>query len=64
MRPDVVQRLHGEMVKVLRSPAVNQRSEFADSEIVASTPEEFRAFALSDTGRWATIIEATGAKAD
>lgn len=64
MRADVVQRLHGEMVKVLRSPVVNQRSEFADSEIVASTPEEFRAFALSDTGRWAKIIEATGAKAD
>jgi tripartite-type tricarboxylate transporter receptor subunit TctC len=64
MPPDVVQRLHTEMVKVLRSPAVNQRSEFADSEIVASTPEAFRAFALSDTRRWARIIEATGVKAD
>ena len=64
MRPDVVHRLHTEMVKVLRSPAVNQRSEFADSEIVASTPEEFRAFALSDGKRWAKIIEATGVKAD
>jgi tripartite-type tricarboxylate transporter receptor subunit TctC len=64
MRPDVVQRLHGEMVKVLRSPAVNQRTEFADSEIVASTPEEFRAFALADSRRWAKIIEAAGVKAN
>ena len=64
MRAEVVQRLNSEMVKVLRSPAVNQRSEFADSEIVASTPEEFRAFALSDSKRWAKIIEATGVKAD
>lgn len=64
MRADLVQRLHSEMVKVLRSPAVNQRTEFADSEIVASTPEEFRAFALSDSRRWAKIIEAAGVKAD
>jgi tripartite-type tricarboxylate transporter receptor subunit TctC len=64
MRPDVLQRLHTEMVKVLRSPAVNQRAEFADSEVVASTPEEFRAFALSDGRRWAKIIEAAGVKVD
>jgi tripartite-type tricarboxylate transporter receptor subunit TctC len=64
MSADVVQRLNSEMVKVLRSPAVNQRSEFADSEVVAGTPEEFRAFALSDSKRWANIIEATGVKAD
>jgi tripartite-type tricarboxylate transporter receptor subunit TctC len=60
MRPEVVRRLHAEMVKVLRSPDVSRRPEFADSEIVASTPEEFRAFALSDRERWRRIIEATG----
>jgi len=61
---DFIQRLNTEIVKVLRSPALNQRSEFADSEVVASTPEEFRAFALTDSKRWAKIIEATGVKAD
>jgi tripartite-type tricarboxylate transporter receptor subunit TctC len=63
LAPDVVRRLHAEMVKVLRMPEVSQRPEFADSEIVANTPEEFRAEAMADRKRWQRMIETTGVKA-
>jgi tripartite-type tricarboxylate transporter receptor subunit TctC len=59
LQDDVLRRLHAEMVKVLRNPEVAERPEFIDSEVVASSPEEFRAFALSDGGRWKKIIDAT-----
>jgi tripartite-type tricarboxylate transporter receptor subunit TctC len=64
LQPDVLRRLHAEMVKVLRSPEVAQRPEFIDSEVVASTPEEFRAFAISDGERWKRIIDKTAIKAE
>jgi len=59
LQPEVLRRLHAEMVKVLRSPELAQRPEFVDSEIVASSPEEFRALVISDRKRWKNIIDAT-----
>jgi tripartite-type tricarboxylate transporter receptor subunit TctC len=60
---EVLRRLHTEMVRVLRSPEVWQRPEFVDSEVVASAPEEFRAFVIADRKRWKQIIETTAIRA-
>ncbi|HVY07893.1 MAG TPA: tripartite tricarboxylate transporter substrate binding protein [Burkholderiales bacterium] len=58
--PDIVQRLQVEIGKVLRNPAVNSRREFADSEIIASKPEEFRAFLAAERARWIKLVKQTG----
>jgi tripartite-type tricarboxylate transporter receptor subunit TctC len=58
--PEIVQRLQGELGKILRSPAINSRREFADSEIVASKAEEFRLFLGAERLRWAKLVEVTG----
>jgi tripartite-type tricarboxylate transporter receptor subunit TctC len=60
MPPDVIQRLQSELAKILHSPAVNSRREFADSEIVASKPEEFRIFLAAERLRWAKLVKETG----
>jgi tripartite-type tricarboxylate transporter receptor subunit TctC len=58
--PDIVQRLQSELSKILRSPAINSRREFADSEIIASKPEEFRVFLAAERLRWPKLVKETG----
>lgn len=58
--PDVAQRLHAEFAKALNSPLVKARREFADSEIVASTPEAFAAFLAAERARWMKLVKDTG----
>lgn len=58
--PEIVQRLQSELSKILRSPAINSRREFADSEIIASKPEEFRVFLAAERLRWPKLVKETG----
>ena len=58
--PDIVHRLQSELSKILRSPVLTSRREFADSEIVASKPEEFRVFLAAERLRWAKLVRQTG----
>src|SRR5512134_1225565 len=58
--PEVVQRLQSEFAKALNSPAVKSRREFADSEIVASTPDAFRTFLAAERVRWMKLVKDTG----
>lgn len=62
--PHVVGKLHSELAKLLRSPAIQSRREFADSEIIASKPEEFRAFLGSERLRWIRLARETGIHAE
>jgi tripartite-type tricarboxylate transporter receptor subunit TctC len=59
---DIVQRLQSEVSRILHSPAIGSRREFADSEIVASKPEEFRAFLAAERLRWIKLVKETGIK--
>ena len=60
--PAIVKRLQVELSKILRNPAINTRREFADSEIIASKPEEFRAFLAAERARWPKLVKETGIK--
>lgn len=60
----IVNRLQGEIAKILRSPAIRDRREFADSEIVASKPEEFRVHLAAERIRWAKLVKETGITAE
>ncbi len=64
MPPEIVQRLQNELSKVLHSPAIKSRREFADSEIVASKPEDFRVFLAAERLRWAKLVKETGISAE
>jgi tripartite-type tricarboxylate transporter receptor subunit TctC len=62
--PEIVQRLQTEVSKALNSPALKSRREFADSEIVASAPEAFRAHLASERARWPKLVKETGIAAE
>lgn len=61
---EIVSRLQVAVSKVLNSPAVKGRREFADSEIVASAPEAFRAHLSAERARWVKLVKDTGISAE
>jgi tripartite-type tricarboxylate transporter receptor subunit TctC len=61
---EIVERLQREVSMVLNSAALQSRREFADSEIVASTPEAFRAHLASERARWPKLVKETGIAAE
>lgn len=62
MPKSIVQRLNAELAKILQSPEIRNKREFADSEIVASTPEEFAAFIKREQAVWAERVKRIGIK--
>ena len=58
--PDIGRRLQSELSKILRNRAINSRREFADSEIIASKPEEFGVFLAAERLRWPKLVKETG----
>ena len=59
---DIVDRLHREFVRVLRSPEMESIVAESGSLIVASTPEEFAAFLRAQQKRMQELVKVTGAK--
>jgi tripartite-type tricarboxylate transporter receptor subunit TctC len=62
MPQPLVQKLHGELVKILNLPDVKSRIEGDGSQPVGSSPEEFRAFMKADMDKWARLVKESGAK--
>jgi len=60
----IVQRLNGEMVKILSSREVKERFARMGVEVVAGTPEQFSQFLKSEVARWAKVVQDAGIKAD
>lgn len=58
----VVERLHAEIVKALKDPAILERLK--DYEIFGSSPEEFAAYIRAEIDKIAKIIRTSGAKVD
>jgi tripartite-type tricarboxylate transporter receptor subunit TctC len=61
---DIVQRLNGEMVKILTSPEVKERFGKIGVEVIAGTPEHFSTFLRSEVARWAKVVQDANIKAD
>ena len=59
----VTDKLNGELIRVLRSPAMRERisAQFFD---VYSTPAEFQKVIESDYAKWGKIVRASGARVD
>jgi tripartite-type tricarboxylate transporter receptor subunit TctC len=58
----IIERLHQETARALRSPEVKERIVGEGMEVVASTPEEFAAYIKSETEKWTKVIRSAGIK--
>jgi tripartite-type tricarboxylate transporter receptor subunit TctC len=62
--PAIVTALNGHVVKSMRAADVVSRLSADGTEVVASSPEQFRALIKSELVRWAAVVKATGMKAE
>ncbi len=60
----VIERLQGEIAKVLNQPAVRDNLLAQGAEPVGGTPEAFAAFMKSESAKWAKVIKAAGIKVE
>ena len=60
--PAVVQRLHAEIVRILKMPDVAERLHSLGAEIVGGTPEEFAAYLKSEIDKWGKVARSTNSK--
>ena len=56
--PDIISKLNAEIVKVLRSPATNERYAAAGLEAVTNSPAEFAAQLKQEIPRWQQVVKA------
>jgi len=61
---DIVARLHGETVKLLRQPDVKEKIAFVGAETVGNTPEEFAAYIRAEAVKYARIVKAANIRID
>ena len=59
---EIVERLNSEIVKMMRSPEVNEQFIKQGLEVFASTPEQFSTLIKSETAKWGKIIADAGIK--
>ena len=64
MPPNIVARLHAELVKALEAPDIRSRIVDDGSEPVGSSPADFRAFMTADLDKWARVVKQSGAKSE
>lgn len=60
----LVERLHKEIVKALRDPGVRDRLLAQGLDPVGNSPAEFAATITSEIGKWAKVVQASGAKVE
>lgn len=58
--PDVISKLHGEIVKIMNTPAMKDLMANQAGEVSTSTPEEFAKILQSDFDKWLSVIKANG----
>ncbi len=61
---DIIMRLNGEIVKILRLPDVRERLAAQGAEPAGNTPEEYAASLKADLARWAKVVKTAGIRAD
>ena len=59
---EIVGRLHGEIVRLLRSADIADRLAGDGADPVGSSPEEFAAFLRAETAKWAKVVKEAGIK--
>ena len=60
----IVDRLHGELVKVLNAPDIRQKLQDLGADPVGNTPEQYTAFMQAEIAKWTKVIKAAGIKGE
>jgi tripartite-type tricarboxylate transporter receptor subunit TctC len=60
----IVERLHGELTRILKLPDVQQRLRNEAYLILADTPEQFTQAIRNEVAKWAPIVKQTGLRAE
>jgi tripartite-type tricarboxylate transporter receptor subunit TctC len=60
----VIQRLHAEVARILKSPDVVEKLEGLGVTPVGGTPEQLAELQKADSAKWAKVIKTAGIKAD
>ena len=60
----VLEKIHSTVVKVFQNPEVTGRMTALAADPITTTPAEFGAYIKAETGKWAKVVKATGAKAE
>ncbi|MGH8620216.1 MAG: tripartite tricarboxylate transporter substrate binding protein [Burkholderiales bacterium] len=60
----IIDRLHAEVVRALKSPDLRTRLVDAGADPVGSSPEEYTAFIQSEIVKWGKVIQAAGIKGE
>ncbi|MGH8612363.1 MAG: tripartite tricarboxylate transporter substrate binding protein [Gammaproteobacteria bacterium] len=60
----VINRLSGEIVGVMKLPDVQARLASEGATVVASSPEEFSKFIVSEVAKWAKVIKTAGIRVE
>jgi tripartite-type tricarboxylate transporter receptor subunit TctC len=58
----IVDRLHGQIVKMMAQPEVRSRIEGLGFDIIASSPAEFAAQVKVEVEKWSKVVKAAGIK--
>ncbi len=58
----LLNKIHAEVVNLVKSPEFIKTMKSLGSDAVSSTPEEFRQFMLSDMKKWADVVKHAGIK--
>jgi tripartite-type tricarboxylate transporter receptor subunit TctC len=61
---EIIARLNGEIVRILRQPELREKFMLQGVELVPTTPEEFGTFIRQDIAKWAKVIQLSGARAE
>jgi tripartite-type tricarboxylate transporter receptor subunit TctC len=60
----IIDRIHAEVVKILKTPDVREKLIAAGSDPVGSTPQEFHAYVKLELARWGKVIRDNGIKSE
>ena len=60
----IVERLHGEIVRALETPALRASLISQGADPVGNTPEQYTAFVQNEIAKWAKVIPAAGIKGE
>ena len=61
---DIIGKLNGAIIKALAQPDMKQRLAEQGSDPAGTTPAEFRQFIASEVGKWAKLVQISGAKVE
>ncbi len=62
--PEIVRKLHAEIVRILGLQEIKERLEGQGAELVAGTPAEYARAMINEHALWAKVVKASGARAD